>query len=104
MGFGDSSTSRFEIRLRMFMPQPAIMIFRPLLPQADAKTLTVPGVSTGTPPTVSFTVNPLNTCASEIISFNGQAVTTGGRYYLAMGFGDGNTSDLQVIGFKISVL
>jgi gliding motility-associated-like protein len=61
------------------------------------KTLNLPGgILTGTPPTVNFTFNPVNACASEIISFNGQAVTTPGADVTWLwDFGDGNISDLQ---------
>jgi gliding motility-associated-like protein len=61
------------------------------------KTITIPdGVLTGTPPIVNFTFTPVNACASEIIFFNGQAVTTPGADVTWLwDFGDGNTSDLQ---------
>ena len=64
---------------------------------AAQKRLTVPdGVLTGTPPTVNFTFTPVNACASEIIFFNGQAVTTPGADVTWLwDFGEGNTSDLQ---------
>lgn len=61
------------------------------------KTISVPdGVRTGTLPTVDFTFTPANACASEIINFSGQAVTTpGAEITWLWDFGDGNRSDAQ---------
>ena len=62
-----------------------------------SKTITIPrGILTGTVPVVSFTAAPLITCASEKVSFTGQAVTTpGANVAWAWDFGDGATSNLQ---------
>ncbi len=61
------------------------------------KTLTVPrGVETGTPPVVSFTASPLTACASDKVSFIGNAITTPGADVVwAWDFGEGTTSNLQ---------
>lgn len=61
------------------------------------KTVMVPdGILTGTPPTVGFTLTPVNACASETIRFSGTATTTPGATVTWLwDFGDGNTSDLQ---------
>jgi gliding motility-associated-like protein len=61
------------------------------------KTITVPnGVNTGTPPTVDFSFAPSDTCASELISFNGTATTTpGATVEWLWDFGDGTSSRNQ---------
>ena len=61
------------------------------------KTITIPnGVKAGTPPTVNFSATPLNACASETISFNGQAITTpGADVKWLWDFGDGATASGQ---------
>jgi gliding motility-associated-like protein len=54
------------------------------------------GVRTGTPPTVDFTGTPLDTCASEVISFAGQAITSPGAVVEWLwDFGDGGSSNQQ---------
>ncbi len=61
------------------------------------KTVNVPdGIRTGTLPTVDFSGAPLDTCASETISFIGQAVTTPGAVVgWQWDFGDGASSGVQ---------
>lgn len=53
-------------------------------------------VRTGTPPTVDFSGTPLDTCASETITFAGQAITTPGAVVeWQWDFGDGGGSSQQ---------
>lgn len=60
-------------------------------------TKTIPqGILVGTPPTVSFTATPLDQCASQRISFTGQAITTpGADVKWHWEFGDGRSSSVQ---------
>ncbi len=61
------------------------------------QTVSIPGgVLTGVPPTVNFTFNPVNACASDTISFSNTSVTTPGAAVTYLwNFGDGGTSVLQ---------
>lgn len=61
------------------------------------QTVNVPGgILTGTPPVVNFSANPLNACASEIISFTNSSVTTpGAQVKWLWDFGDGESSTEQ---------
>lgn len=61
------------------------------------KTITEPaGVRTGVPPTVAFTVNPVDDCASTMFTFTDQSITTPGALVeWAWAFGDGATSTDQ---------
>jgi len=60
-------------------------------------TKTIPdGILVGTPPIVNFTASPMDACASETFSFNGQAATTPGAVVTWLwDFGDGGGSDIQ---------
>jgi len=61
------------------------------------KTVTIPnGVRTGVPPTVAFSVAPLDDCASTLFNFTDQSITTPGALVEWLwNFGDGSTSTLQ---------
>ncbi len=61
------------------------------------KTITIPGgVKVGVRPTVSFLATPLNACASETFSFEGNAVTTpGADVEWLWNFGDGTNGTGQ---------
>ncbi|MCR6721380.1 MAG: PKD domain-containing protein [Chitinophagaceae bacterium] len=58
------------------------------------KTVTVPnGIRTGTEPTASFTVQPLEACASDTFQFtNNSVITPGAEIIWHWDFGDGGTS------------
>lgn len=58
------------------------------------KTVTIPnGIRTGTLPTVGFTVQPLEACASDTFQFTNNSVgTPGAEIIWHWDFGDGNTS------------
>ncbi len=62
-----------------------------------SKTVSLPrGVITGTPATVNFTAAPMIACATDRVSFSGNANTTPGAEVIwAWNFGDGSTSNLQ---------
>lgn len=68
-------------------------------------TKTIPkGILVGTPPTVSFTATPVDECASELIHFTGQAVTTPGadvKWFWDFGDGENATSPNPTHKFKI---
>jgi gliding motility-associated-like protein len=59
-------------------------------------TRTVPaGIKTNTPPTINFSVNPLDDCASTSFSFTDLSTTTGPDVQWFWNFGDGSSSNFQ---------